>query len=75
MRSLLLVLVIIYVISIEYSAEALTVPRMRKRSLAPPTYWTDRSFEDDQPAYELSFTNQNSCLIVAFVACITPLKT
>ena len=74
MRSLLLVLVIIYVISIEYSAEALTVPRMRKRSLAP-TYWTDRSFEDDQPAYELSFTNQNSCLIVAFVAFITPLKT
>jgi len=32
---------------------------MRKRSLAP-TYWTDRSFEDDQPAFYNSFKDLKS---------------
>ena len=54
MRSLLF-LTILYVLSIEYSAEALTVPRMRKREISP-TYW---SSNEDQPAYELSHTFPN----------------
>merc|ERR1712122_19058 len=48
MRSLL-VLAIVFMVTIEFSAQGLTVPRMRKRDLSPPMIRWEDDDELDEP--------------------------
>ena len=71
MRSLL-VLAIIFAVTIEFSAQGLTVPRMRKRDLSPPMIrWEDidepyENLVDGDEAYDYKWDRYDERYVLMF---------